>query len=249
MEIHATGQRAGGPGSAASEAGRHSNSLARCAGERHVPVILQGLEGTPRDARRVASRGPYREIVSTMGEGIVKCVRRREAGRASRSSEPRGPCGEGHRTASRRRPTVDALLLGLAAAAAGLQSLPHRRARTPRRVGGERRLSGPRGARDALARSPWLLRATREDEENGERLRAWLDVTSESPCAISAAGTATTRFRWPRRSDRKGVFAVDLQPEMLDLLAERADELGLTNLVPVEATVDDPRLRTPWTRS
>ena len=38
------------------------------------------------------------------------------------------------------------------------------------------------------------------------------------------------------------VFAVDLQPEMLMLLRERAEDKGLENLEYVEATVDDPRL-------
>ena len=71
------------------------------------------------------------------------------------------------------------LLLGLAAAAAGLQSTSTSASQDPE--------ASPAGRESYLGRevartmhwrgAPWLLRATREDEENGERLRAWLDAT------------------------------------------------------------------------
>ena len=137
------------------------------------------------------------------------------------------------------------LLLGLATAAASLQSTP-----TPADQDPE---ASPAGRESYLGRevaltmhwrgAPWLLRATREDEENGERLRAWLDVRSgESVCDLGCGNGYHTLPLAAAVGPEGRVFAVDLQPEMLDLLAERGDGLGLTNLVPVEATVDDPRL-------
>lgn len=91
--------------------------------------------------------------------------------------------------------------------------------------------------------APWLLRATRENEENGELLRKWLAVRpGEAVCDLGCGNGYHTLPLAEAVGPEGRVFAVDLQPEMLDLLAERADGLGLENLVPVEATVDDPRL-------
>jgi ubiquinone/menaquinone biosynthesis C-methylase UbiE len=38
------------------------------------------------------------------------------------------------------------------------------------------------------------------------------------------------------------VLAVDIQPEMLDLLTNKMNRLGITNVVPVLGTVSDPKL-------
>ncbi|MEC7232268.1 MAG: class I SAM-dependent methyltransferase, partial [Planctomycetota bacterium] len=137
------------------------------------------------------------------------------------------------------------LLLGLAATAAGLQSPPDPANQDPEaNPAGRESYLGREVARTMHWRgAPWLLRATREDEENGERLRTWLDVrTGESVCDLGCGNGYHTLPLAAAVGPEGRVFAVDLQPEMLDLLAERADGLGLSNLVPVEATVDDPRL-------
>ena len=137
------------------------------------------------------------------------------------------------------------LLLGLATAAASLQSTPTPADQDPEaNPAGRESYLGREVARTMHWRgAPWLLRATREDEENGERLRAWLDVQpGEAVCDLGCGNGYHTLPLAAAAGPEGRVFAVDLQPEMLDLLAERADGLGLTNLVPVEATVDDPRL-------
>ena len=40
------------------------------------------------------------------------------------------------------------------------------------------------------------------------------------------------------------VYAVDIQPEMIDLLKRNVEKAGLTNVVPVLGTGDDPKLPT-----
>jgi len=91
--------------------------------------------------------------------------------------------------------------------------------------------------------APWLLRETREDEENGALLRRWLDVEpGQSVCDLGCGNGYHTLPLAEAVGPEGEVFAVDLQPEMLELLLERAEERQLANLVTVEATVDDPRL-------
>ena len=91
--------------------------------------------------------------------------------------------------------------------------------------------------------APWLLRETRENEENGELLRAWLDVApGDSVCDFGCGNGYHTLPLAEAVGANGTIYAVDLQPEMLDLLESRAVERGVSNLVRVESTVDDPRL-------
>ncbi len=93
------------------------------------------------------------------------------------------------------------------------------------------------------AGAPWLLRETREDEENGAALREWLAVApGDAVCDLGCGNGYHTLPLARAVGDEGRVFAVDLQPEMLMLLRERAEEEDLGNLEYVEATVDDPRL-------
>lgn len=91
--------------------------------------------------------------------------------------------------------------------------------------------------------APWLLRATREDEENGTLLRRWLAVQpNQSVCDLGCGnGYHTLPLAKAVGKDGK-VFAVDLQPEMLVLLRQRAEASDLANVTLIEATVDDPKL-------
>lgn len=91
--------------------------------------------------------------------------------------------------------------------------------------------------------APWLLRETREDEENGEALRAWLDVAEGAAVCDLGCGNGYHTLPLARTVGEEGrVFGVDLQPEMLRLLEERAAATGLENLEAIEATIDDPKL-------
>jgi sugar phosphate isomerase/epimerase/SAM-dependent methyltransferase len=89
----------------------------------------------------------------------------------------------------------------------------------------------------------WLMRETREDEENGAALQRWLGVTPRQTVCDLGCGNGYHTLPLARAVGAEGrVLAVDLQPQMLALLSVRAAELGLANIELVEATVDDPRL-------
>lgn len=91
--------------------------------------------------------------------------------------------------------------------------------------------------------APWLLRDTREAEENGALLHRWLAVQPGQRIADLGCGNGYHTFPLARAAGREGlVFAVDLQPRMLELLQLRAEKDQLQNIRLVEATTSDPKL-------
>jgi sugar phosphate isomerase/epimerase/ubiquinone/menaquinone biosynthesis C-methylase UbiE len=91
--------------------------------------------------------------------------------------------------------------------------------------------------------APWLLRATREDEENGALLQSWLAVKpGQAVCDLGCGNGYHTLPLMKAVGSEGKVFAVDLQPEMLKLLAMRAAQLHFANVALIEALVDDPKL-------
>ena len=91
--------------------------------------------------------------------------------------------------------------------------------------------------------APWLLRETRENEENGALLRRWLAVLPGQVVCDLGCGNGYHTLPLAEAVGPTGrVLAVDLQPQMLELLRLRAESKKLGNVVPVEATVDDPKL-------
>lgn len=89
----------------------------------------------------------------------------------------------------------------------------------------------------------WLLRETREDEENGARLREYLDVASPQVICDLGCGNGYHALPLAEAVAPDGrVLAVDLQPEMLTFLEDRATERGVENVERILATLDDPRL-------
>jgi len=89
----------------------------------------------------------------------------------------------------------------------------------------------------------WLMRATREEEENGKALRDWLAVRPGQAVCDLGCGNGYHALPLAQALGPEGVlYAVDLQPEMLRMLAVRAQEAGLDNVRQIEAALDDPRL-------
>ncbi|MCR9247654.1 MAG: class I SAM-dependent methyltransferase [bacterium] len=89
----------------------------------------------------------------------------------------------------------------------------------------------------------WLMRKTREDEENGALLREWLAVAKGQAVCDLGCGNGYHTLPLAEAVGAKGVVhAVDLQPQMLTMLRVRAEKRRLENLRFVEATVDDPKL-------
>ena len=91
--------------------------------------------------------------------------------------------------------------------------------------------------------APWLDRAEREREERPSVAITELRLERGMVVADFGAGSGYYTERLARAVGPTGkVFAVDLQPEMLELVGARATRLGLTNVELVRSTADDPRL-------
>jgi len=76
--------------------------------------------------------------------------------------------------------------------------------------------------------APWLDRAERDREENTTRAIELLEVTPGMTVVDFGAGSGYYTERLARKVGPTGkVIAVDIQPEMLDLLRARAARLGL----------------------
>lgn len=89
----------------------------------------------------------------------------------------------------------------------------------------------------------WLERPEREKEEQPRKLLEALELKPGMIVADIGAGSGYFTFRLAERVGAKGkVLAVDIQPEMLDLIRKRAKERELTNVEVVQGTETDPKL-------
>ena len=89
----------------------------------------------------------------------------------------------------------------------------------------------------------WLERPEREKEEHPKKLVAALELKSGDVVADIGAGTGYFTFRLAPLVGPKGrILAVDIQPEMLDIIRERAKKAGAENVEPVLGTISDPKL-------
>lgn len=89
----------------------------------------------------------------------------------------------------------------------------------------------------------WLEREERMEEERPDLLHGLLGVKPGMVVADIGAGTGYHAWRLAERVGPKGrVLAVDIQPEMLSLLATNMVRRGMTNVVGVLGTDKDPGL-------
>jgi SAM-dependent methyltransferase len=86
----------------------------------------------------------------------------------------------------------------------------------------------------------WLERPDREQREQPERVLDALRLDPRDTVADVGAGTGYFTVRLARRVAR--VLATDVQPEMLEMLADRVATLGLTNVELHRATERDAAL-------
>lgn len=93
--------------------------------------------------------------------------------------------------------------------------------------------------------APWLDRVERDREENTTRAIELLGLRPGMVVADVGAGSGYYTERIAGRVGPTGkVLAVDIQPEMLELLGARVARLGLANVELIRSTEDDPRLPT-----
>ena len=92
------------------------------------------------------------------------------------------------------------------------------------------------------AAAPWLDRPERESEERTSRAIEELKLTPGMVVADFGAGSGYYTERLARAVGPSGkVLAVDLQPEMLEMVGARAKKLGLTNVELVKEHTRRPR--------
>jgi precorrin-6B methylase 2 len=91
----------------------------------------------------------------------------------------------------------------------------------------------------------WLERPERDAEEHTEKLVGELKVKPGDVIADIGAGTGYFTRRLAKKTGPTGsVLAVEIQPEMLDLLTNQMHQAGITNVKPVLGTASDPKLGT-----
>jgi ubiquinone/menaquinone biosynthesis C-methylase UbiE len=91
--------------------------------------------------------------------------------------------------------------------------------------------------------APWLIRDNREQEERCTLMLTNLGVKrGMTICDMGCGNGFYTNQLAKMVGDSGHVYGVDIQPEMLELLNERADKEGVGNITPVLGTFTDPRL-------
>jgi len=89
----------------------------------------------------------------------------------------------------------------------------------------------------------WLERRERDDEEEPERALSVLKIVKGSSVADIGAGSGFMTERLSARVGPQGrVFANDVQPQMLEMLARRLTARKISNVTLVQGTIDDPKL-------
>lgn len=89
----------------------------------------------------------------------------------------------------------------------------------------------------------WLERPEREAQERPDLLLAALKLKPGQSVADIGAGSGYYARRLAGLVGEAGiVYAVDIQPEMLDLIGRKMAELKIRNVKPVLGTITDPKL-------
>lgn len=91
--------------------------------------------------------------------------------------------------------------------------------------------------------APWLIRQEREDEERCSLLLANLGLKPGMTVCDLGCGNGFYSLPLARLIGDDGrVLAVDIQPEMLIELREKAERESIDNIIPILGSVHDPRL-------
>jgi len=88
----------------------------------------------------------------------------------------------------------------------------------------------------------WLNRPSREREERPDAVVANMNLEADEVVADIGAGSGYFSFRIARQVPEGKVMAVDIQPEMLELIAARQAEDNVSNIERVLGEIDDPNL-------
>lgn len=93
--------------------------------------------------------------------------------------------------------------------------------------------------------APWLIRDNREQQERCSLMLANLGVEPGMTVCDLGCGNGYYSLQLARMVGPKGrVLAVDIQPEMLKMLMQRAEDAKLSNIEPIRGELHDPHLPT-----
>jgi ubiquinone/menaquinone biosynthesis C-methylase UbiE len=91
--------------------------------------------------------------------------------------------------------------------------------------------------------APWLLRDDREEQERCSLLLANLGVQPSMTVCDMGCGNGFYALQLAKMVGPDGrILAVDIQPEMLELLRDRAARKQITNIEPILSEAHDPKL-------
>jgi SAM-dependent methyltransferase len=90
--------------------------------------------------------------------------------------------------------------------------------------------------------APWLDRPSRESEERPDLLIAELQLKPGMTIADIGAGSGYFERRLAPLLPQGKIYAVDVQPEMVELLGVLAREPATRNVVPIQGAADDVNL-------
>jgi ubiquinone/menaquinone biosynthesis C-methylase UbiE len=143
------------------------------------------------------------------------------------------------------RKWLGALTVGWLVVAAGAAETPRYEYRTEHDPNGTGKFYLGREIAHVMSHqgANWLERPEREKEEHTSKLLPPLKIKPGDVVADIGAGSGYYTFRLAELVGAKGkVHAVDIQPEMLDLIRERARARKLPQVAPVRGTETDPKL-------
>jgi ubiquinone/menaquinone biosynthesis C-methylase UbiE len=93
------------------------------------------------------------------------------------------------------------------------------------------------------AGAPWLIRDSRQREEDCEQMLQNLGVKPGMTVCDMGCGNGFYALQLATMVGEKGhVLAVDVQPEMLKLLRDRMEQHGIENITPILGSYHHPRL-------
>lgn len=94
----------------------------------------------------------------------------------------------------------------------------------------------------------WAGKWDTAERDGWQKPDAVLAAIAPKPTDLIAdigAGTGYFAMRLAQKAPEGTVYAIDLQPQMVEYLGQRAAKMGLTNVVPIKAGPDDARIPQP----
>lgn len=89
----------------------------------------------------------------------------------------------------------------------------------------------------------WLMRRVREKEESPTLMRRELQVKPGMTICDMGCGNGFHTLPLAKEVGETGkIYAVDVQPEMIDMLKQNLDVKGVKNVVPIVGAIHDPKL-------